>query len=243
VATPSQTVVEPKPLGASGIASPGRVLILGAGPTGLGAAYRLKELGYADFKMYDRNPYLGGLANSFTDDAGFTWDIGGHVMFSHYTYYDQVFDRLMGDEFTLNDRESWVRMMDRWVPYPFQNNIRHLPAPITFECMSGLIKAQNGKGKVASPAAATNFGEFIDAVFGEGIARYFMRPYNFKVWAHPPEMMNKQWIGERVAVLDVDRALKNVVLGRTISAGGPTTASSSRSRAARASSTGGSTAS
>ncbi len=205
-------VVEPK--GLPGMdRSPGRIVILGAGPTGLGAAYRLKELGYSDFRMYDKNPYLGGLANSFTDEAGFTWDIGGHVMFSHYTYYDEVFNRLMGDEYTLNDRESWVRMMDRWVPYPFQNNIRHLPAEVTFECMSGLIKAQNGKGKIASPAAAKNFGEFIDAVFGEGIARHFMRPYNFKVWAHPPEMMNKQWIGERVAVLDVDRALKNVILG------------------------------
>ncbi len=40
-----------------------------------------------------------------------------------------------------------------------------------------------------------------------------MRPYNFKVWAHPPEMMNKEWIGERVAVLDINRALKNVVMG------------------------------
>jgi hypothetical protein len=39
-----------------------------------------------------------------------------------------------------------------------------------------------------------------------------MRPYNFKVWAYPPEMMNKQWIGERVAVLDVDRAIRNIVL-------------------------------
>jgi protoporphyrinogen oxidase len=190
-----------------------RIVILGAGPTGLGAAYRLTELGRANFRMYDKNPYLGGLAHSFVDDAGFTWDIGGHVMFSHYTYYDQVFDRLMGDDYTLNDRESWVRMLDRWVPYPFQNNIRHLPPQVTYECLSGLIKAQNGKGKVPSPAAATNFGEFIDAVFGEGIATHFMRPYNFKVWAHPPEMMNKQWIGERVAVLDVDRAVRNVVLG------------------------------
>ena len=41
--------------------------------------------------------------------AGFTWDIGGHVMFSHYNYYDQVFDRLMGSDFQLNNRESWVR--------------------------------------------------------------------------------------------------------------------------------------
>ena len=189
-----------------------KILILGAGPTGLGAGYRLKELGHKNFRLYDRNPYIGGLAHSFVDSAGFTWDIGGHVMFSHYAYYDQVFDALMGSDFTLNNRESWVRMFDRWVPYPFQNNIRYLPKQAAYECLSGLIKAQNGKGKVASAAAAKNFGEFIDAVFGEGIAQHFMRPYNFKVWAHPPEMMNKQWIGERVAVLDVDRALRNVLL-------------------------------
>lgn len=190
-----------------------KVVIIGAGPTGLGAAYRLKELGYTNFKIFDRHPYIGGLAHSFTDPQGFTWDIGGHVMFSHYKYYDECFDRLMGDEFTLNNRESWVRMFDTWVPYPFQNNIRYLPRQAAYECLSGLIQAQSGKGKIASPGAARNFGEFIDAVFGEGIARHFMRPYNFKVWAHPPEMMNKSWIGERVAVIDIDRALKNVLLG------------------------------
>ena len=50
-------------------------------------------------------------------------------------------------------------------------------------------------------------------MFGDGIAKHFMKPYNFKVWAHPAEMMNKEWIGERVAVLDINRAIKNVVLG------------------------------
>ncbi|MGE3107633.1 MAG: NAD(P)/FAD-dependent oxidoreductase [Phycisphaerales bacterium] len=202
-------------------AGPPRIIIIGAGPTGLGAGYRLKELGYTNFHIYERHAYIGGLAHSFVDDKGFTWDIGGHVMFSHYKYYDQCFDRLMGADFTLNNRESWVRMCDTWVPYPFQNNVRYLPKQIAYECLSGLIKAQTGQGKVKSPALATNFGEFIDAVFGEGIARHFMRPYNFKVWAHEPEMMNKQWIGERVAVLDIDRALKNVVLGQDDFGWGP----------------------
>ncbi len=198
-----------------------RIVIIGAGPTGLGAAYRLKELGYTNFHLFERHPYIGGLAHSFTDARGFTWDIGGHVMFSHYTYYDQCFDTLMGPDFTLNNRESWVRMCDTWVPYPFQNNVRYLPKQVAYECLSGLIKAQTGGGKVKSPALATNFGEFIDAVFGDGIAKHFMRPYNFKVWAHEPELMNKQWIGERVAVLDIDRALKNVVLGQDDFGWGP----------------------
>ncbi len=180
---------------------------------------------------------MGGLAHSFTDPQGFTWDIGGHVMFSHYTYYDQCFDTLMGKDFTLNNRESWVRMFDRWVPYPFQNNVRYLPREVCFECLAGLIKAQTGKGKVASPSLATNFGEFIDAVFGEGIARHFMRPYNFKVWAYPPEAMNKHWIGERVAVIDVERALRNVVLEKDDFGWGPNNQFKFPLRGARASST------
>ena len=186
-----------------------KIVIIGAGPTGLGAAYRLKELGHENFHLYDRLPYLGGLAGSFTDPAGFTWDIGGHVMFSHYQYYDDVFNELMGEDYQFNDRECWVRMMERWVPYPFQNNIRYLPKEATFECLSGLVEAQTKR----DPAAAENFQQFVDAVFGDGIARLFMNPYNFKVWAHPLEMMNKQWIGERVAVLDINRAMKNVVMG------------------------------
>jgi protoporphyrinogen oxidase len=186
-----------------------KIVIIGAGPTGLGAGYRLKELGYRNFKIYDRLPYVGGLASSFTDSAGFTWDIGGHVMFSHYKYYDQCFEDLMGQDFQLNNRECWVRMFNTWVPYPFQNNIRHLPKEVTYECLAGLVKAQS-KG---DHRTAKNFREFIDKVFGEGIAKHFMLPYNFKVWAHPAEMMNKEWIGERVAVLDVDRAIKNVVMG------------------------------
>lgn len=185
-----------------------RILIIGGGPTGLGAAYRLRQLGYANFHLYERSAHIGGLASSFTDSAGFTWDIGGHVMFSHYKYYDQCFDDLMGDEYQLNMRESWVRMLNTWVPYPFQNNIRYLPREVCFECLSGLIEAQTKRDHTA----AANFEEFMDAVFGDGICNYFMKPYNFKVWAHPPRLMNKQWIGERVAMIDVKRALRNVLL-------------------------------
>lgn len=185
-----------------------KIVILGGGPTGLGAAYRLKELGYSNFMLFDRLGHLGGLASSYTDSAGFTWDVGGHVMFSHYKYYDQVFDRLVGDQFQLNNRESWVRMFDRWVPYPFQNNIRYLPKEVCYECLVGLVEAQTKR----NPKSAANFNEMIDAVFGDGIAKHFMKPYNFKVWAHPPHMMNKEWIGERVAVIDINRAIRNVVL-------------------------------
>jgi protoporphyrinogen oxidase len=89
------------------------------------------------------------------------------------------------------------------------------------ECLVGLFRAQAGKGAVAHHTQAGNFGEFIDAVFGEGIAARFMRPYNFKVWAHAPEMLNKTWIGERVALIDFERALRNVIEERDDFGWGP----------------------
>ena len=63
-----------------------KLLILGAGPTGLGAAYRLQELGHTNFHIYERESHVGGLATLYVDSQGFTWDIGGHVQFSHYHY-------------------------------------------------------------------------------------------------------------------------------------------------------------
>src|SRR5262245_22385749 len=103
-----------------------RVVILGAGPTGLGAAYRLDELGYRHFRIYDRAPQVGGLATSYVDSEGFTWDVGGHVQFSHYKYFDALMVVALGERWLNHERESWVWIENRFVPYPFQNNIRYL---------------------------------------------------------------------------------------------------------------------
>lgn len=186
-----------------------KYLIIGAGPAGLGAAYRLKDLGENDYLLIERNPWVGGLATSFKDEKDFTWDIGGHVQFSHYKYFDQAMDRALGAEGWLHhERESWVWMRDRFVPYPFQNNIRYLPKEDVLECLRGAAAIQNSKNN-GKPA---NFHDWILSIFGEGIAKQFMLPYNFKVWAYPPAEMAYQWIGERVSVVDFDRVLKNVIL-------------------------------
>ena len=192
-----------------------RIVIIGAGPTGLGAGYRLQELGYDDWVMLEASDYVGGLATSFTDDAGFTYDIGGHVMFSHYPYYDELVDKLMGGDFTELQREAWVWMEDRFIAYPFQNNIRSLEPQTVFECVTGLIEAQRQQH---SPE---NFAQWVQAIFGAGIAKHFMLPYNFKVWATPAELMNYVWIGERVSVVNAEAMLRNVILGEDQVSWGP----------------------
>ncbi|GAB6127139.1 protoporphyrinogen/coproporphyrinogen oxidase [Humidesulfovibrio idahonensis] len=180
--------------------------IIGAGPTGLGAARRLDELGCGSFVVLEKNAYAGGLAASFKDPQGYTWDIGGHVVFSHYEYFDRMLDDLLGADQLHHQRKAWVRACGTWVPYPFQNNVRHLPAEAKWSCVRGLLPGHRPE------AAPRNFREWIHSVFGQGIAEVFLWPYNYKVWAIDPAQMNTSWMGERVSVIDLETVLKNIIL-------------------------------
>jgi protoporphyrinogen oxidase len=194
-----------------------RIAIIGAGPTGLGAAHRLHELGLTNFTVFEKEAHAGGLAASYTDGAGFTWDVGGHIQFSHYDYFDGLMDKLLGDEWLHHEREAWVWIRERFIPYPFQNNIRHLPPEEMGDCLRGLIACVRDRSEV--PPA--NFEEWIRRSFGEGIAHHFMLPYNFKVWAYRPSELAYHWIGERVAQVDLERIIFNIVEGRDDAGWGP----------------------
>jgi len=183
------------------------IVILGAGLTGLGVAYRLTEMGQNDFAVYEQHPYVGGHAASFTTPEGFTFDEGGHVLFSHYPYFDKVVDCALKDRNLKHQRESWIWIANQWVKYPFQEHLFQLPPQLAYECVSGLITASaNGRG------VPSNFHEWIEASFGEGIARQFMIPYNQKVWAHPLDLMDYGWTGERVAMVDLKEAMRRFIL-------------------------------
>ncbi|SDN44112.1 UDP-galactopyranose mutase [Desulfonauticus submarinus] len=190
-----------------------KYLIIGAGPTGLGAGYRLKELGENNFLILEKNSYPGGLSASFRDKKGFTWDIGGHVIFSHYKYFDNLLEKLLSKDFLSHQRKAFIRLENTWIPYPFQNNIRYLPPHLRWKCIEGILDKPS--------ILPTNFKEWILSTFGEGIASLFLLPYNFKVWATPLEKMNFQWIGERVSVINLKRILKNIILEQDDVSWGP----------------------
>lgn len=196
-------------------------LIIGAGPTGLGAANRLKELGVTNFLIIEKNDKPGGLSRSFLDEKGFTWDIGGHVLFSHYKYFDKSIANLLGkDGWLSHERESWIWITNTFVPYPFQNNFRYLSKELSWKCINGLLDVWRDVNSVGS-GRIRHFEEWIEKTFGQGIAELFMKPYNTKVWAYSLNKMSFSWIAERVAVPDIKRALKNVLFRKDDLSWGP----------------------
>jgi len=196
--------------------SAGRIVVVGAGPCGLGCARELVASGHDDFEVLEAGAGPGGLASSVVDPQGFTWDLGGHVVFSHYGEFDRLLDDVMGDELLRHERSSFVRIAGGWVPYPFQDNLHHLPLDLAEEALVGLIAAG-----LAPTTTSRDFAAWMRATFGDGIVRQFMQPYNEKVWAHPADVMSAGWIAERVSVVPWRQAVAAMVHRRDQPGWGP----------------------
>lgn len=179
-----------------------KIVIIGAGPAGLGAAYGLEESGHNNFLILEKNTYPGGLSASFKTKKGFIFDFGGHVTFSNSAYFNEVYDKSLKGEFLTHNRGAWVYIDGKYVAYPFQNNIFQLTQKQAEECLAGVKDARAEKRK-----RPKNFKDWIYRAFGKGIAKYFLIPYNEKIWAHPLNLMGFNWIGERVTTVDYDDLL------------------------------------
>ena len=57
-----------------------KIVVIGSGPCGLGAAWRLQELGHEDFTVLEAAPVAGGLSITATDENGFLWDMGTYKL-------------------------------------------------------------------------------------------------------------------------------------------------------------------
>ena len=114
-------------------------LILGAGPTGLSAAYHYG----AGSLLIDANAGVGGWCRS-VEDNGFVFDYAGHIMFSKDPYVLQLYQTLLGDNLHWQDREAWVYSKGVHTRYPFQGALYGLPTDVLKECIVGAIEARFG---------------------------------------------------------------------------------------------------
>ncbi|HEX8406303.1 MAG TPA: NAD(P)-binding protein, partial [Duganella sp.] len=114
-------------------------LIVGAGPTGLSAAYHLG----ADTTLLERNATVGGWCRSI-QDQGFTFDYAGHIMFSNDPYVLKLYDILLGDNQHWQMREAWVYSKQVFTRYPFQGALYGLPPAVIKECIVGAIESRYG---------------------------------------------------------------------------------------------------
>ena len=201
-------------------------VVLGAGPTGLAAAYHLGE----GSLLLEKSATVGGWCRSI-EDGGFTFDCAGHIMFSNDTYVLDLYEKLLGDNVHWQNREAWIYSKDVYTRYPFQGALYGLPPEVLKECLIGAIEARFGTVKKeggshlpapgasrnavagliskgpGAPSVPKNFEEFIYKVWGAGVAKHFAIPYNRKLWAVPLDEMETSWLGGRVPMPDLEEMI------------------------------------
>jgi UDP-galactopyranose mutase len=170
-------------------------VVIGAGPSGLSAAYHLNS---GPVLLLEGEERVGGLCRSVYD-GDFIFDQAGHIMFTRDPSIMEMYTKLLGDNLHWQDREAWVYTQTDaggvYTRYPFQAAFYGLPVETVTECLIGAIEAQYGAGSTQQPR---NFEEFIYRHWGTGIAKHFMVPYNQKLWAVPLSEMAFEWLGSRV---------------------------------------------
>lgn len=185
------------------------IVVIGSGPTSLGFSYRLNELEVEKcgikVTILEQEGVPGGLATTHKDENGFLWDNGGHVVFSHYKYFDHAIEKAVAD-WNLRKRAAYALMMGssgkrKFIPYPVQDNIHVMDSKEQALSLKGLQEV------IDHPMTKKpeNFDQWLVKNFGEGLCDIFMRRYNRKVWTVNTEEMNSVWVGERVAVPDINK--------------------------------------
>ena len=224
------------PLRSQSGAQKAQTVVVGAGPTGLSAAYHLGE----GAVLLEKNATVGGWCRSISD-KGFTFDYAGHIMFSNDPYVLQMYDMLLGPNLHWQNREAWVYSKKVYTRYPFQGALYGLPPKVITECIVGAVEARfgsmesavattqgavktvedccaDGATDVANTASfaprkrdTQNFEDFIYKVWGSGIAKHFAIPYNKKLWTVPLSEMETSWLGGRVPLPDLEQIIEGAL--------------------------------
>ncbi|MFH1619839.1 MAG: FAD-dependent oxidoreductase [bacterium] len=188
------------------------VLIIGAGLTGLSCAAGLE--GKREYLLLESTGRPGGLSGS-DRKGGFIFDYSGHLLHFHDPEVRKFILELLDGNVSLLKRDSRIWSHGVYTRYPFQANTYGLPPEVVSECVRGFLKSylrslrRSTPDRLGSPPgnrphpefhegvyplpSTLSFKEWALSVFGEGICRHFMFPYNAKLWRRPLSSLGSDW--------------------------------------------------
>lgn len=187
------------------------VIILGGGPAGLGAAYRLERDGVAHATVLERAPGFGGNAGSFV------WN-GHHLDFGSHRLHpacdaDVLADirELLGDGLLDRPRHGRIRLLGRWVHFPLKPLDLLLHVHPSFAAGS-LWDATTKPLRGGPPDGADeSFGTVLQRSLGSTICRHFYFPYARKIWGRAPEELSAIQARRRVSASSISKLLRKVL--------------------------------
>lgn len=182
-----------------------KIVIIGAGLTGISAAYHLEKKDFHNFTIFEKESEIGGLCRSVQQD-GFTFDYTGHLLHANDDYFRALMQSIFGlDQFNTIDRRSFIYSQDIFTRYPYQINLHGLPASTIAECIEGFVLRKK------SSTAPKTFLQWVEQNFGAGFAKHFFMPYQEKIFAYDLNKLTASWTGRFVPQTSLEQIIKGAV--------------------------------
>ncbi len=160
-------------------------IILGAGVSGLTAGNIL------NCPIIEKTDSIGGLCRTYRE-KGFQFDSTGH-----YLHISEEHEKTIKQNINTNlmkvKKKSGIAINDKIIDYPFQSNFHNAGKQIKDDCINGYLNRNKNLD-------VKNFKDWILKYYGAGIGKYFMFPYNEKLWQYDLNEMTTDWMGDFIPI-------------------------------------------
>ncbi len=184
------------------------VVIIGAGPAGLTAAYELLKHGIKSVVL-EKADKVGGIARTevYKD---YRFDIGGHRFYTKVEEVKQLWQEVLGEEFLKVPRLSRIYYRGKFFNYPLSafNALSNLGI-----VESVLILLSYFKAKLWPNPEEKTLDQWVTNRFGSRLYKIFFKTYTEKVWGIPCNKIQAEWAAQRIKGLSLKSAVLNALFG------------------------------
>ena len=181
------------------------VVVIGAGPAGLTAAYVLAQKTNARVTVLEGDHMVGGISRTVQYN-GYRFDLGGHRFFTKIPPVQRMWREILGSEFIKVPRLSRIFYNGRYFDYP----LRPMNALTGLGLWNAtMIVASYIKWHYRPYPVEENFEQWVTNRFGRRLYQAFFKTYTEKVWGIPCTEIRAEWAAQRIQGLSLARAVLN----------------------------------